>query len=85
MALMVFKHFPFIRKVKAGLLFVVANSFKPAEYEATQEKIYWRQWMEDVRRLEVAHNLNVWNPSPSGLCRRHCIVLSCPHNGANGG
>ena len=85
MALMIFKHFPFIRKVKAGLLFVVANNFKPADYEAAQEKIYWRQWMEDVRRLEVAHNLGVWNPSPSGLCRRHCVVTTCPHNGANGG
>jgi hypothetical protein len=71
MALMIFKHFPFVRKVRAGLLFVVANNFKPADY--------------DVRRLEVAHNLGVWNPSPSGLCKRHCIVTTCPHNGANGG
>ena len=83
MALMVFKHFPKIRKVKGGLLFVVANDFKTAEYAAEKEHTYWRTWMQDVQRLETAHQSGVWNPSPSGLCRRHCVVTTCPHNGAN--
>lgn len=85
MALMVFKHFPSVKKVKAGLLFVVANSFKPAAYSAEQEQVYWQGWLADVKRLENAHRTGVWNPSPSGLCRRHCVVMSCPHNGLNGG
>lgn len=83
MALMVFKHFPRVHKVKAGLLFVVANDFKRADYDRTQEKNYWRQWMQDIGRLEGAYKSDVWNPNKSGLCRRHCVVTSCPHNGAN--
>jgi hypothetical protein len=83
MALMVFKHFPEIRRVKGGLLFVVANDFKRAEYDVTQERNYWRTWMQDIHRLEQAMKTNVWNPNPSGLCKKHCMVLSCPHNGAN--
>jgi hypothetical protein len=83
MALMVFKHFPEIRRVKGGLLFVVANDFKRAEYDVTQERNYWRTWMQDIHRLEQAMKTNVWNPNPSGLCKKHCVVLSCPHNGAN--
>lgn len=83
MALMVFKHFPEVRRVKGGLLFVVANDFKRAEYDITQERNYWRQWMQDVHRLEHAIKTNVWNPNPSGLCKKHCVVTSCPHNGAN--
>jgi hypothetical protein len=83
MALMVFKHFPKVRKVKGGLLFVVANHFRPAEYEREQEKVYWRQWMQDVGRLETAYKTGVWNPNPSGLCKKHCVVTSCPHNGVN--
>lgn len=83
MALMIFKHFPAIRRVKGGLLFVVANHFKTADYEREQEKVYWRQWMQDVSRLETALRTEVWNPNPSGLCRRHCVVTTCPHNGAN--
>ena len=85
MALMVFRHFPAVRKVKAGLLFVVANHFKPAEYEHEKESVYWRQWMQDVTRLENAYKSGVWNPNPSGLCKKHCVVTSCPHNGLNGG
>lgn len=83
MALMIFKHFPPVRKVKGGLLFVVANHFKPAEYTRENEKIYWRQWMQDVQRLETAIQTGVWNPNPSGLCKRHCVVTTCPHNGVN--
>jgi RecB family exonuclease len=83
MALMVFKHFPAVRRVKAGLLFVVANDFKRAEYDKTQEKNYWRTWMQDIHRLETAYKTGVWNPNPSGLCRKHCVVVSCPHNGVN--
>jgi hypothetical protein len=83
MALMVFKHFPKVRKVKGGLLFVVANHFRLADYEREQEKVYWRQWMQDLKRLEVAMNTGVWNPNPSGLCNRHCVVTTCPHNGVN--
>jgi hypothetical protein len=83
MALMVFKHFPEIRRVKGGLLFVVANDFKRAEYDVTQERNYWRTWMQDIHRLEQAMKTNVWNPNPSGLCKKYCVVLSCPHNGAN--
>lgn len=83
MALMVFKHFPEVHRVKGGLLFVVANDFKKADYDITQERNYWRTWMQDIHRLETSHKTNVWNPNPSGLCRKHCVVTSCPHNGVN--
>ena len=83
MALMIFKHFPKVRSVKGGLLFVVANSFRKETYKLDQEHTYWRTWMGDVRRLEVAYQTGVWNPNPSGLCRKHCVVTTCAHNGAN--
>lgn len=83
MALMIFKHFPKIRVVKGGLLFTVANDFKRASYEIENEHTYWRTWMMDVKRLENAYSTNVWNPIKSGLCRKHCVVESCQHNGAN--
>ncbi len=83
MALMVFKHFPRVRKVKGGLLFVIANDFKKEDYAADQQHINWRGWMQDVKRLETAHATGVWNPTKSGLCKKHCPVLSCAHNGGN--
>ena len=81
MSLCVFKHFPEIKKVKAGLLFTVANSFKKAAFDSSQAHVYWRNWMPLVERLERARETGVWNANPSGLCRRHCPVDICPHHG----
>lgn len=81
MALMVFRHFPEVKVVRGGLLFVVANDFKSAEYVSEKTPIYWRKWFQDVNRMEVAMNTGVWNPNPSGLCRKHCVVDTCPHWG----
>lgn len=84
MALAVFKHFPDVKRVKAGLLFVIANAFPKANYSADQAPVLWQRWIRDHERMKTAFRTNVWNPKPSGLCRKHCVVLSCPHNGRNG-
>jgi hypothetical protein len=81
MALAVFKHFPMVKRVKAGLLFVIANAFPKASYSIDQAPVMWQRWIRDHERLKMAHKTGVWNPKPSGLCRKHCVVLSCPHNG----
>lgn len=81
MALAVFKHFPTVTKVKAGLLFVVANEFPKTTYSRQDEAKLWEKWLRDHGRMKRAYETNVWNPRPSGLCRKHCVVLECPHNG----
>jgi len=81
MALCVFKHFPTIKKVKSGLLFVVCNAFIKDKHSADQQDVLWEKWVQRHNRLKVAMQTDVWNPKPSGLCRAHCIVTSCPHNG----
>jgi RecB family exonuclease len=81
MALAVFKHFPDVKRVKAGLLFVVAGEFPKAEYSRDDEPKLWRKWLADHGKMKKAYETGVWNPRTSGLCRRHCVVLSCPHNG----
>jgi hypothetical protein len=81
MALCVFKHFPTIKKVKSGLLFVVCNAFIKDKHSADQQDVLWEKWVQRHNRLKVAMQTDVWNPKPSGLCRAHCIVTSCSHNG----
>jgi hypothetical protein len=83
MALGVFKHFPTIKKIKAGLLFVVCKAFIKDKYDLSMEPKLWEKWLRHYSRIETAYKTNVWNPNPSGLCRRHCSVHSCPHNGSN--
>ena len=79
MALAIFKHFPQVKKVKAGLLFVVANDFVKADFHARDEFVMWRPWFEDTERLEKALELDVWNPRPNFTCKGWCPVTDCTH------
>ena len=83
MALSVFRHFPQVKKIRAGLLFVIANDFVKASYERTGQKELWRKWLSNYASMEKAFETEVWNPKPSGLCKRHCPVTECPHNGVH--
>lgn len=83
MALCIFKHFPEVRKVKGGLLFVVCKAFIKESYTIDDEPKLWKKWIGAHAKLKAAYANNVWNPSPSGLCKKHCVVLECPHNGRN--
>ncbi len=81
MALCIFKHFPEIKKVKGGLAFVVCNAFVKGKYDAANQDTLWSKWVKSHSRIKIAYDNDVWNPKPSGLCRKHCSVLSCSHNG----
>ncbi len=81
MALSVFRHFPEVTKVRAGLLFVIANELVKAKYKKTGQKDMWLKWLSEYATMEKAFETGVWNPKPSGLCKRHCPVQECPHNG----
>lgn len=81
MSLAVFKIFPSVKKVKAGLLFCAEDKMIPTQYSVDDAPNMWMQWLPEVARLEAAYEHDVWNASPSGLCKAWCPVLSCPHNG----
>mgnify|MGYP003652135859 CR=1 FL=1 len=83
MALAMFKHFPEIKVVRGGLLFVIANEMVKAKYDIEGESALWKKWLTEYAKMEKAFEVDVWNPRPSGLCKRHCPVQECVHNGAN--
>ena len=80
LSLALFKHFPKVKRVKAGLLFVVAKDFVKTEYQQDNEKA-WVSWLEDTNRLEEAYKSEVWNAKPNFSCKNYCAVVSCVHNG----
>ena len=81
MALCVFKHFPDIETVRGGLLFVVCNELIRETYGKESAGKLWEKWLADYNRMEQAWKKDVWNAHQSGLCKRHCIVTECVHNG----
>lgn len=80
LSLAVFKHFPEVKKVKAGLLFVVAKDFIKADYSEEAQGEYWLRWVEETTKLEAAYKNQVWNPKPNFTCRNYCPVTDCIHN-----
>lgn len=83
MALSVFAHYPKVKKIRAGLLFVVSKDLVKDTYQDYDSGSLWRKWVGKHQQMQIAADNDVWNPRPSGLCRRHCPVIECIHNGAN--
>lgn len=81
LALLVFKHFPDVKNIKAGLVFVVAEDLVKAEYDADIQEKAWGKWLPEIQRLEKAMETNVWNAVPNFTCRKFCAVKDCEHNG----
>lgn len=82
MALAIFAHYPKITSIRAGLLFVVANKLVKETYEVADRANLWEKWASNYATMEKAFEADVWNPRPSGLCKRHCPVTECAHNGS---
>jgi hypothetical protein len=80
LSLAIFKHFPNVKKVKAGLMFLFAEDFVRTEYLAEQQSDLWVSWVADVGQLEASVQNKIWNPKPNFTCRGYCPVTSCDHN-----
>jgi hypothetical protein len=81
LALLVFKHFPSITKIKAGLVFLVAESLVKADFADEQQEILWAKWLPELSRLEKCYEADVWNPKMNFTCKKFCPVIDCEHNG----
>lgn len=80
MSALVFEHFPKIKVVKGALLFVLGEHIVKCKVERDDRHAIWWDYRQRVARIEQAMDVGVWNPNRSGLCRKHCPVLTCEHN-----
>ena len=78
MSLMVFTYFPDVLKIKAGLLFVMKNSFVSEEYHRKDMDKSWGMFEQPLKRLENSYETDVWEAKPTPLCG-WCSVDSCDH------
>ena len=83
MALAIFKHFPTVDTVDAGLFFVVAKAFIPGQYHRKDASKLWVNWLRRYNQIITCIEHDTWNAKTSGLCKQYCVVLSCHHNGRN--
>ena len=76
-----FAHFPEIKTIRAGLLFVVANDFVKEDYNTAIPEGYFEPFHGIVNQLKQCHEVDVWNPKRNFTCKGWCPVLECVHNG----
>ena len=74
-------HFPHIQRIRAGLLFVVSEDFLEFRMGRDDEEKLWQRWLPTTKRLDVAYDMDLWNPVPNFTCRKFCPVYDCEHNG----
>jgi CRISPR/Cas system-associated exonuclease Cas4 (RecB family) len=79
MALMVFGHFPEVQLVKAGLLFIMHESFIPEEYTRDKADSLWTAFNSDLERLNFSYENDQWQPNPTPLCG-WCPVTTCEYH-----
>ena len=79
MSLMVFVHFPHIRRVRSALMFIVKDSMVKHKLSIDDAAAAWWDYRERVGKIEAAHANGVWNPKQSPLCG-WCPVKSCEFN-----
>jgi hypothetical protein len=76
MSLMVFAHYPHIRKVNSALLFLVKNDMVKHQMLREEADAAWWRYRERTARLEASFANDVWNPSQSPLCN-WCPCTGC--------
>jgi hypothetical protein len=81
MACMVFELFPTIRRVKAALVFIVHEDLQTLSMQREDKDRHWQEYRERTARIEACRASGTWNPNKTGLCKKHCPVVSCEHNG----
>lgn len=79
MSIMVFAHFPHIRKVNSALLFLVKNDIVKMSMTADEATKHWWKYRERYARLEASFANDVWNPNQTPLCG-WCPVKTCEFN-----
>lgn len=80
MSLMVFVHFPHIRRANSALMFVVKGTMTKHRLDRDAADAAWQQYRERVAKIDAAKDNGVWNPRQSPLCR-FCPVKTCEFNG----
>lgn len=74
MTAMAFAHFPWVEKVVSGFVWLKPKKFDKEVFTRDDISEIWNEFLPRVKRLEIAHAENKWEPKPSGLCKQWCPV-----------
>jgi hypothetical protein len=77
-----FAHFPELQKVRSEFVWLAHDCNMPETYSRDSMVRMWSNIWPRIEALKSAYEKDEWPAKPSGLCRKYCLVTSCPHCGA---
>jgi hypothetical protein len=84
-AVVAMKVHPEVKEVNTGYIWLKEGKIDKQTFRVEEAPRIWGKFLSQVQRLENAHAAQAWPPTPSGLCRAWCPVLSCEFNGRRNG
>lgn len=81
MSLLIFAHYPHIKYVKGALLFVLNGQIRKRNVDIVEKDRLWQKYRERHAKIIGSYMAGNWPMKESGLCKKHCSITSCVHNG----
>lgn len=76
-----FMFFKQVETLELMYYWIKEKKFSSEVLARADAKHVWAPLVKRVAKYTIAHREMNFPPRPSGLCKRHCPVTSCPHNG----
>ena len=80
-AIHTFAHFPAVNFVDAQFYWTQTGGITQKVWGRKDIPAMWQYVLPDLKQYAEAFKTDVWQKRQSGLCRKHCAVMSCEHNG----
>ncbi len=80
-ALMVFYHYPEVTTCYTSYRWLQTGERDDETYYRHQIDWMWEQLLPKLQRYAKSFHIGVFNPRPSGLCKKHCAVDTCEYWG----
>lgn len=85
MAQAVFAHCPEVQAVRTEYWWMRDDAATRENFFRKKSTEVWAAVMPQVMSLKHAHDTMDYPPTPNGLCKKYCKVVSCPYHGKGGG
>jgi len=80
-ASVLFAHYPDMQQVDTAFVWLGADDETERTYHRDGMAPLWNKLWPEINVMTDAMRTTTYPPKPSGLCVRHCPVISCPYYG----
>ena len=74
-------HYPLVQHVKLDFVWLKEDFWTTDLVSRPDLPSLWQRLLPRVDKMKLANATGVYEPTPSGLCKRHCPVKSCQYHG----